>query len=62
MLNLIIVYCRRRLFRFGHTSIITMKLRLDFRHLLAVRREQLHIRLSQLLYRWHVPLSRVLLI
>lgn len=62
MLNLIIVYWCGRLFRFGHTSIITMKLGLNFWHLLAVRRQQLDIRLSELLYRWHVSLTRVLLI
>jgi hypothetical protein len=39
-----------------------MKLGLYFRHLLAIRGQQLDIRLSELLYRWHVPLSRVLLI
>jgi hypothetical protein len=39
-----------------------MKLGLYFRHLLAIRGQQLDIRLSELLYRWHVPLSGVLLI
>lgn len=62
MLNLIIVYWCGILFRLGHTSIITMKLGLYFRHLLTVRGQQLDIRLGELLYRWHVPLSRVLLI